>query len=89
MKIKMHVKEGGLLAFVCDGVLKEPLEKIILNKQTRFVHFVFKDSGTDVELDCPVDEHSIAAVGDYSHCAIGFCEGDKILAATMVPLEQV
>ena len=89
MKIRMHVKEGGFVAFVCEGVLKEPVEKIVLNKDTRFVSLFLKDSGEEIKLDCPIDDELISAIGNHSHCAVGFCEGNNILAAAMVSFEGV
>lgn len=89
MQIRMHVKEGGLVAFVCEGVLTEPLEKIVLNRDTRLFSLVFKDSGEEVELDCPVGDEILQAIGHHKYCVMGFCNGDTILGAAMVPVEGV
>ena len=89
MQIKMYVKEGGIVAFECQGVFKEPVEKIILDKESRSFSLLLKESGDAIPLDCPIDEEVMEAMGPYSHCIMGFCDGNQILMAAMVPIESV
>ncbi len=87
MHIKAHVKDG-YLAFECEGVLVEPLRKIVLNRPTHTFHFIFDWSGDDVELDCPLDTETMAAIKDHDKCGIGFYFRGRMIGAKIVPLEM-
>ncbi len=86
MEIKAYVKDG-YLAFKCDGIFTEPLEKVVLSKKTHLFKFIFKRSGDEVELDCPVDDEMIRAVAQQAICGLGFFYKERMLASSLVPLE--
>lgn len=89
MQIKMYVKTGGIVAFECQGVFTEPVEKIVLNPETRIFSIFLKNSGDEIELDCPIDENVLQAIGPHEYCIMGFCDHSRILGAAMVPIEGI
>lgn len=86
MEIKAFIADG-YLAFKCDGIFTEPVGKVMLSPQTRLFKLVFKRSGDEVELDCPVDDEMLNEVRGQDYCGFGFFFKDKLMASSLVPLE--
>ena len=88
MDVTVFVNEG-FLGFKCEGVLPLPPSKIQFDRQSRVFTISFARTDRQVTLDCPVDDETLAAIEDQKVCGFGCYEGDKKLAALMVPLEQI
>lgn len=86
MRIKAHIA-NGYLVFECDGVFVEPVERVVLSRETRQFSFVFGRSGDVVALDCPVDDETVRAVGAHDRCGIGLFYRGALMASALAPLE--
>ena len=82
----MHISDGNV-AFACQGVLLEPLSKIVLNRETRLFTMIFRRNDREIELDCPVDEEAIETISKNRMCGVGFFDERNLKGAIMVPME--
>lgn len=88
MQIKAYVKEG-YVALECEGIFFEPVQKILLDRQTRLFKVIFEWSGDEISLDCPIDDEMFEAIGDHDQCGLGYYFKGDMLGASFVPFEQV
>jgi len=87
MQIKMAVTKEGYVAFACEGLFTESIEKIVLNNNTRLFSILFKDSGEKVELDAPVEEEALPLISKHKYCGMGLYLDGDMLGAMYVPME--
>ncbi len=84
MNVELFVSGKGHVVLTCHGQFSKSIEKIVLDKATGVLTFVFLPDSQEWEANCSVAEELCEKVQNQLFCAIGYFENTKLVASEYV-----
>ncbi len=84
MNIEIFVSKKGQVVFACHQEFKKEISQIVVNSSSGEVMFIFKPDLQIWKPNCTLDPELCKKIKNQLFCAIGYYEGNKLVASEYV-----